>query len=127
MANISKTAQAMPASAIRKLVPYADAAKKSYLELEREKQWRGKSPVSVHCPLNLPYGQQLIYGDCAFNAYSLPVPPDMNNRDITCSAYREKIETRMVSFLFGDAPFVPDFRQSRWRRMPGSRSGAMRP
>ena len=28
MANISKTAQAMPASAIRKLVPYADAAKK---------------------------------------------------------------------------------------------------
>lgn len=98
---------------------YADAAKKSYLELEREKQWRGKSPVSVHCPLNLPYGQQLIYGDCAFNAYSLPVPPDMNNRDITCSAYREKIETRMVSFLFGDAPFVPDFRQSRWRREKG--------
>ena len=28
MANISRTAQAMPASAIRKLVPYADAAKK---------------------------------------------------------------------------------------------------
>ena len=28
MANISKTAQAMPASAIRKLVPYAEAAKK---------------------------------------------------------------------------------------------------
>ena len=33
MANISKTAQAMPASAIRKLVPYADAAKKQGIKV----------------------------------------------------------------------------------------------
>ena len=33
MANISKTAQAMPASAIRKLVPHADAAKKQGIKV----------------------------------------------------------------------------------------------
>ena len=98
---------------------YADTAGKSYLELEKEKGFQGKSPVSVHCPLNLPYGKSLTYSDCAFNVYSLPIPPDMNNRDITCQQYREKIMTRIVSFLFGEAPFIPEFRQSIWERSAG--------
>lgn len=98
---------------------YADTAATSYFELEKEKVLQGKTPLSVHCPLNLPYGNSLTYSDCAFNVFSLPIPPDMNNRDITCQKYREEIMTRMVSFLFGDAPFIPEFRQSFWKRADG--------
>ena len=92
---------------------------KNYLELETYKSYQGKSPLSVHFPLNLPFSNALVYQDCAFNVFSLPVPPDMNHREITCEAVREAIMVQMVSFLFDDPALIPDFRQTVWERAEG--------
>ncbi len=98
---------------------YSEAGNKSYFELERSMDFKGKTPVSVHFPLNLPYGQSLVFSDCAFNIMSLPVPPDISQRNITCTATLQKIMVQMCSFLPGDPAFIPEFRQIVWKRPAG--------
>ena len=98
---------------------YQEAAQANWLELEREGYHRGVKPRSVHFPLNQPFGTGLIYCDCAFNVYWLPVPPDMSIRDISSRQIRESIRLQMLSFAFDEPAFIPDFRLSLWNRIGG--------
>ena len=98
---------------------YIQAEQTSWLELEGACVYTGVKPRSVHFPLNLPFGTGLIYCDCAFNVYRLPVPPDMSTRDITSRQLRESMQLEMLSFAFDEPAFIPEFRQSLWRRIGG--------
>ncbi len=91
----------------------------NYLELEQYRLHHGVKPRSIHFPLNLPYRQALVFNDCAFNVYSLPVPPDLNAKEIKTWQQVRDIRLQMVSFFFGREPFIPDFRQSVWSRIDG--------
>lgn len=82
------------------------------------KQLNGPSPYSIHMPLNLPESEHLIFCDAALNAYTMPILPDIGKEQED----RDKIMSLrilLVSFAFGEAPFVPDFRLSRLSRREG--------
>lgn len=98
---------------------YKDVEKISYFELEKEKVYRGKSPISVHFPLNMPFSDTLLYTDCAFNIFSLPVAPDMKSGVPHCNKIRQEMKIQMASFLFDEVAFIPDFRQTVWKRPEG--------
>ena len=98
---------------------YFDAEKSSWLEWGRQAVHRGVRPRSVHFPLNTPYSSGLVYCDCAFNLYRLPVPPDMSSDDPDTMETRDRIRPEMLSFAFGDPAFVPEFRQTVWNRISG--------
>ena len=98
---------------------YLHAEQASWPEVERESVYTGVRPRSVHFPLNRPYEDGLIFCDCAFNVYRLPVPPDMSIRNVDDGRIKAEIPMRMLSFAFNDPPFIPEFRQSFWHRIGG--------
>lgn len=99
---------------------YQTAEKLSWLELEIQSVHTGVKPRSVHFPLNQPYRDHLIFCDCAFNVYRLEVPPDMNSRSPETADIISALQLPMLSFAFDDPSFIPDFRQSIWKRIGGA-------
>ena len=100
-------------------ISYADAPNVSWEELRRASVPSGKSQLSVHVPVGLPRASSLFFCDCAFNAWKLPVPPDMKTGDAQSNAIRKSMKVWLLSAALGEAPFVPEFRQVRWTRMRG--------
>ncbi|MDD5679428.1 MAG: hypothetical protein PHW60_15780 [Kiritimatiellae bacterium] len=76
-----------------------------------ERKWR--APFSVHLPLHPPHAKTFVYADCAFNAYTLPVPPDIRTHADGLRELLDGIETMIVQFAFETPAFVPDFRLAR--------------
>ncbi len=101
------------------MITYSNVSNLNYLEFEQYRLHHGIKPLSVHFPLNLPYHKGLIFSDCAFNVYYLPVPPDLNAREVKTWQQVGSINLQMVSFFFGEAPFMADFRQTSWSRING--------
>ena len=101
-------------------VGYANAEGVSWEEVRLEAVPKGRSPLSVHVPLNLPEASDLFFCDCAFNAWKLPVPPDMKTGGDTHTAeILASLRVGLVCVALGEAPFVPEFRQTRWTRLKG--------
>ena len=98
----------------------------TYSSLEQMDWWEvyetlhgeAKLPLSVHIPLNFPCAKALTYCDCALNAYCLPTP-SLNSSLSHERAMREMQHVKMLSFAFGEKPFVPEFRQVRAERRIG--------
>ena len=101
-------------------VGYANAEGASWAEVSLAAAPKGRSPLSVHVPLNLPEASDLVFCDCAFNAWKMPVPPDMKTGgDARTAEIRKSLRLGLVSVALGEAPFVPEFRQTRWTRASG--------
>ncbi len=99
---------------------YANAESESWENVRLAAAPKGRSPLSVHVPLNLPEASDLVFCDCAFNAWKMPVPPDMKTGDDARTLeIRKSLRLGLVSVAFGEAPFVPEFRQTRWTRLAG--------
>ena len=107
-------------AAIPNAVGYANAEGASWEEVRLAAAPKGRSPLSVHVPLNLPEASDLLFCDCAFNAWKMPVPPDMKTGgDARTLEIRKSLRLGLVSVALGEAPFVPEFRQTRWTRDSG--------
>ena len=100
-------------------IGYAEAEDVSWDGVRLAAVPKGRSPLSVHIPLNLPEASDLLYCDCAFNAWKLPVPPDMKTGDARTAEIRKSLRVGLASVALGEAPFVPEFRQTRWTRLKG--------
>ena len=98
---------------------YRDAANASWEEVRVASMPFGRSPLSVHVPLGLPAVADLFYCDCAFNVWKLPVPPDMLTGDPKSEAISRDLRVGLISVALDEAPFVPEFRQTRWSRRAG--------
>ncbi len=77
-----------------------------------------KLPLSVHAPLNFPSAKALTFCDCAMNAYYLPSPA-LNTSSPEDRAVRDMQRLKLVSFAFGEIPFVPEYRLVRLVRRIG--------
>ncbi len=101
-------------------IGYAEAEGVSWDEVRLAAVPKGRSPLSVHIPLNLPEASDLLFCDCAFNAWKLPVPPDMKTGgDARTVEIKKSLRVGLVSVALGEVPFVPEFRQTRWTRASG--------
>lgn len=100
-------------------IGYAEAENASWDEVRLAAVPKGKPQLSAHIPLGLPEASDLLICDCAFNAWKLPVPPDMKTGDARTAEIRESLRVGLVSVALGEAPFVPEFRQTRWTRRAG--------
>jgi hypothetical protein len=98
---------------------YRELAAMDYIALDKAINAPRKLPFSVHCPLQMPFSHKLVFCDCALNAYALELPLGWNNTDRTIWHQKNQLRTLMVNFAFGKAPFVPDFRLTRMRRIAG--------
>ena len=88
-------------------VGYANAEGASWAEVSLAAAPKGRSPLSVHVPLNLPEASDLVFCDCAFNAWKMPVPPDMKTGgDARTAEIRKSLRLGLVSVALGEAPFV---------------------
>ena len=97
---------------------YPEIAARSWTQIQSDPITPWTPPRSVHVPLNLPMSDHLLFCDCAFNAYVLPMIPDMNSRSIECVNQCTSLRVKLLSFSFGEQPYVPDFRQTEWSRDP---------
>ncbi len=77
---------------------------------------RIKPPLSVHMPLNPPFFDSLVYCDCAFNVCRYPILPGCDAGDPESRRRCSELHLNLLSFAFGEVPFVPEFRQSSWSR-----------
>ena len=98
---------------------YDDAKACSWSELRFRSVPTGKRQLSVHIPLSLHGAADLFYCDCAFNAWRLPVPPDLKVYDSSSRETCATLRVDRVSFALSENPFVPDFRQTVWSRPYG--------
>lgn len=99
---------------------YQQARQSSWEELRLAGVASGRLPLSVHNPLNPAFPEDgLIYCDCAFNVYWLPVPPNLRTDTPEAAQIAKEMRIRMLNVAIGEAPAVPDFRQVRWSRLPG--------
>ena len=98
---------------------YDDAKACSWSELRFRSVPTGKRQLSVHIPLSLHGAADLFYCDCAFNAWKLPVPPDLKVYDSSSRETCATLRVDRVSFALSENPFVPDFRQTVWSRPYG--------
>ena len=107
-------------------LPKGDNMTISYSSLQQMDWWEvyealhgeAKLPLSVHAPLNFPASKALTFCDCALNAYYLPSPA-LNTSLPQDRAVRDMQRLKIVSFAFGDIPFVPEFRLVRLTRRIG--------
>ncbi|MBR4220300.1 MAG: hypothetical protein IKR81_04030 [Victivallales bacterium] len=98
----------------------------SYSSLEQMDWWEvnevlhgeAKLPRSVHVPLNYPGAKVLTFCDCALNAYCLPSPA-LNTSLPQDRAVRDMQHVKIVSFAFGETPYVPEFRLVKLTRRIG--------
>ena len=100
-------------------VGYADAEKSAWEDVRLAAVPKGLAQLSVHVPLNLLEPTSLIYGDCAFNAWKLPMPADIKVGDKADKARIDALHVGHVGIAVGTEPFLPDFRQTRWTRRKG--------
>lgn len=98
---------------------YRDAESSSWEEVRVGAMPFGRSPLSVHVPVGLPEAADLLFCDCAFNAWKLPVPPDLKTGDPKGAEILRDLRVGLVSVALDEAPFVPEFRQTRWTRRAG--------
>jgi hypothetical protein len=101
------------------MISFQDVDKFSWSQIRDLKQLTGPAPFSIHAPLNLPDSEHLVFCDAALNAYTLPVLPNISNQSKKDHETIMNLRILLVSFAFGEAPFVPDFRLSRLRRHDG--------
>ena len=100
-------------------ISYAEAENAAWGDVRLAAVPKGKPQLSAHIPLGLPGSSDLLVCDCAFNAWKLPVPPDMKTGDARTAEIRASLCVGLVSVALGEAPFVPEFRQTRWTRLKG--------
>ena len=101
-------------------VGYRNAESASWEQVRRAAMPMGRGPLSVHIPIGLPEASDILFCDCAFNVWKMPVPPDMKTgNDPRTKAIRDSLCLDLVSIALGEAPFVPEFRQTRWTRSKG--------
>lgn len=98
---------------------YDDAGLGSWEVLRFHGKPEGKRQLSVHIPIGLHAVSDLLYCDCAFNAWKFPVPPDKKVGDESSDEIRAALAVDRISFALGETPFVPDFRQTVWSRPYG--------
>lgn len=98
---------------------YDDAGRCAWDELLFRGKPEGKRQLSVHIPVGLHAVSDLLYCDCAFNAWKLPVPPDMKMGEKRSEEICAALKADRISFALGETPFVPDFRQTVWSRPYG--------
>lgn len=79
----------------------------------------GKQQLSVHVPLNLLEASDLVYCDCAFNAWKLPVPADIKMYDAMDEARIAALRVGHLGICVGEDPYLPDYRQTKWTRRKG--------
>ncbi len=101
------------------MINFQDVDKYSWSQIRDQEQLTGPTPFSIHMPLNLPGSEHLVFCDAALNAYALPVLPDIDAKSKDNYEKIMNLRILLVSFAFGEAPFVPDFRLSRLRRRDG--------
>ncbi len=100
------------------MVTYPQLDNKSWNEVVSATAFEAHLPYSVHAPINFPGSQKLTFCDCAMNVYSLETP-SLNTSIEADRAIAANLHVDLVSFAFGDVPFVPDFRQVKLSRKFG--------
>ena len=101
------------------LVGYPLAEQSSWEDVRLSAAETGKSQLSVHVPLNLPGADALVYSDCAFNAWKLPVPAGLKMRDSADDARIAALRVGHLGVCVGVDPYLPDYRQTKWTRRAG--------
>ena len=99
-------------------ISYSSLQHKDWWEVNEALHGEAKLPLSVHVPLNFPGAKSLTFCDCAMNAYYLPSPA-LNTSLQQDRAVRDMQHVKIVSFAFGEKPFVPEFRLVRLARRIG--------
>jgi len=92
---------------------YCGMESKKWAEITALNERCYRAPFSVHLPLHPPCSKTFVYMDCAANAYTLPVLPDVKTGAPGLKEMLAGIETMIVQFAFDNPAFVPDFRLSR--------------
>ncbi len=92
---------------------YCGMESKKWAEITALNERRYSAPFSVHLPLHPPRSKTFVYIDCAANAYTLPVLPDIQTGAPGLKERLAGVETMIVQFAFDNPAFVPDFRLSR--------------
>ena len=100
-------------------VGYSEVGGASWESVRIAAMPRGKPQLSQHIPIGLPEASELTYCDGAFNVWRLPVPPNMKTDDEQTAEVLRSLRIGLVSVALGEAPFIPEFRQTRWTRHPG--------
>ena len=101
------------------VVGYPNAEERSWEDVRLAAAETGKRQLSVHVPLNLLEASDLVYCDCAFNAWKLPVPPGLKVNDVASEAKIAALNVEHVGICFGEDPYLPDYRQTKWTRCKG--------
>ena len=81
---------------------YDDVKACSRSELRFRSVPTGKRQFSVHIPLSLHGAADLFYCDCAFNAWRLPVPPDLKVYDSSSRETCATLRVDRVSFALSE-------------------------
>ena len=100
-------------------VGYPNAEECSWEDVRLAASETGKRQLSVHVPLNLLEASDLVYCDCAFNAWKLPVPPGLKVGDEASAAQIAALRVGHVGICVGEDPYLPDYRQTQWTRRRG--------
>ena len=98
---------------------YADVPGASWDEVRAAGLPFGVPNLSVHIPVGLSEQHALLYCDCAFNAWKLDVPPDLKTSDAASAQTIQALKAEMVGIALGEAPYLPDYRQTKWTRRSG--------
>lgn len=99
-------------------ISYPDLSSMSWWDIQELSSSEERQTQSVHIPLNFPAAERLVYCDCAMNAYVLEAPA-LNTSVPADGEIRARQRVKMLSFGFGEVPFVPDCRQVRLSRRLG--------
>ena len=97
---------------------YSHAQEMDWLDIYKATHAEAKLPLSVHIPLNFPAAKGLTFCDCALNAYYL-ASPALNSSLPQDRVVRDLQHVKILSFAFGEMPYVPEFRHVRLSRRIG--------
>ena len=97
---------------------YPQLDDKSWNAVVSATEFEAHLPYSVHAPINFPGSEKLTFCDCAMNVYSLETP-SLNTSVEADHAIAANLHVDLLSFAFGDVPFVPEFRQVQMSRKFG--------
>ena len=100
------------------MITYPQLDDKSWNEVVSSTAFEAHLPYSVHVPINFPGSEKLTFCDCAMNVYSLETP-SLNTSVEADRATAANLRVDLLSFAFGDVPFVPEFRQVKLSRKFG--------